>query len=138
METLRRLECRFSIVKFAGREVQQVLKELDVPVSEKLGEQILEAFVYQGGSYSADGFKFALTHGFESKLRALDRNCRYARAVRELPFITPCPGGPTRTRARTHPRTHARARAHTHTHTHILSAACVTDDLVALLLLGLL
>ena len=87
METLRRLECRFSIVKFAGREVQQVLKELDVPVSERLGEQILEAFVYQGGSYSADGFKFALTHGFESKLRASDRNCRYARAVRELLFL---------------------------------------------------
>ena len=74
-------------MKFAGREAQQVLKELDVPVSEKLGEQILESFKAQGGSYTADAFKAALTFGFKSSLRSSDRNCTYSRAVREyLPF----------------------------------------------------
>jgi len=72
METLRRLECSFSVVRFGGRNSQRVLKDIDEPMGEDKGEQILESFTFNEGTYPADGLLFAVEHGF--KRRDQDRD----------------------------------------------------------------
>eukprot|EP01127_Copromyxa_protea_P012712 TRINITY_DN3334_c0_g4_i1.p1 TRINITY_DN3334_c0_g4~~TRINITY_DN3334_c0_g4_i1.p1 ORF type:complete len:2536 (-),score=396.53 TRINITY_DN3334_c0_g4_i1:97-7002(-) len=51
IEVLRKLECRFAIVKFGT--TQHLLKGIDTPFDNELGEQILESFSFDEGTKPA-------------------------------------------------------------------------------------
>eukprot|EP00743_Colponemidia_sp_Colp-15_P013099 GILK01015097.1.p1 GENE.GILK01015097.1~~GILK01015097.1.p1 ORF type:complete len:1309 (+),score=173.68 GILK01015097.1:591-3929(+) len=53
LEVLRKLECRFAVARFGGLKSQKLLKKLDEPFSHARGEQILESFTYDEGTYPA-------------------------------------------------------------------------------------
>ena len=64
METLRRLEIRFSVIKFAGSGTQKILKEISEDLTEKRGEAIIEEMTFTGGTHAISGLKLAITEGF--------------------------------------------------------------------------
>ncbi len=62
MESLRRLECEFSVVKFGQQ--QSLVKKLNDPLTDKQGEMILESFSFDEGTDLQPAMAFALQHGF--------------------------------------------------------------------------
>lgn len=62
MEGQRRLECKFSVVKFGERA--HLLKKIEEPLTEGLGEAILEAFSFDEGTNLMAGVAKALELGF--------------------------------------------------------------------------
>lgn len=50
IEVLRKLECRFAVVRFGNRSNQRLLKGLKQPFTFQLGQQILESFSYDEGT----------------------------------------------------------------------------------------
>jgi len=64
METFRRLEVPFSVVKFAGLHSEQMLKPIETEFSESIGEAIIEAMTFLGGSRPIDGLELAVQQGF--------------------------------------------------------------------------
>jgi len=59
IEVLRKLECRFCIVRFGSRRNQRLLKDFNEPFSYELGEKILESFTYDEGTYPATALQTA-------------------------------------------------------------------------------
>jgi len=57
IEVLRRLECPFAIARFGGRTQQLLLKGLYQAFDSALGEQILESFSFDEGTYPATAFR---------------------------------------------------------------------------------
>merc|ERR1712137_549080 len=64
METMRRLERRFSVVKFSGPGTQKLLKDISEDMTEKRGEAIIEEMNFSGGTHLLDGLDLALSDGF--------------------------------------------------------------------------
>ncbi len=62
METLRRLECEFSVVRFGQGQVS--LKKLDAPLTNEEGEKVLEGFSFDEGTDLRSGIDYALRNGF--------------------------------------------------------------------------
>jgi len=54
IQVLRWMECRFAIARFGNRGRQRMLKCIDDPFSNYVGQQILESFSYDEGTYTAD------------------------------------------------------------------------------------
>jgi hypothetical protein len=93
METLRLLEIRFSVIKFAGSGTQKILKEINEDFTEKRGEAIIEEMSFTGGMHAISGLKLAITEGFggESKCKCVsccdhaDRRSVDIRESRRIP-----------------------------------------------------
>ena len=57
METLRRLEQPFAIARFGDRKSQQMLKRMDEPFSQLIGQKIIESFSFNEGTYPASAVR---------------------------------------------------------------------------------
>eukprot|EP01127_Copromyxa_protea_P008978 TRINITY_DN2080_c0_g1_i4.p1 TRINITY_DN2080_c0_g1~~TRINITY_DN2080_c0_g1_i4.p1 ORF type:complete len:7466 (-),score=1064.85 TRINITY_DN2080_c0_g1_i4:44-22441(-) len=57
IEVLRKLECRFAIVRFGNRSNQRLLKSLAQPFDFELGQTILESFSYDEGTKPGTALK---------------------------------------------------------------------------------
>lgn len=64
IETLRRLECRFSIATLGDAYRTRILKALDGPFSVSVGEQILAGLTYDESSHIATGVAAVANHLF--------------------------------------------------------------------------
>ena len=57
METLRRLEQPFAVARFGDRKSQQMLKTMDKPFTQLIGQKILESFSFNEGTYPASAVR---------------------------------------------------------------------------------
>ena len=57
METLKRLEQRFAVARFGNRKSQQMLKTMDEPFTQLIGQKILESFSFNEGTYPASAVR---------------------------------------------------------------------------------
>ena len=66
MDTFKRLECEFSVIKFGERA--DLLKYLSDPATDKMGQMVLEAFSFDEGTNLHSGVRGALEKGFISNV----------------------------------------------------------------------
>ena len=57
METLRRLEQPFAVARFGDRNSQQMLKMMNEPFTQLVGQRILESFSFDQGTYPASAVR---------------------------------------------------------------------------------
>ena len=66
MEVLRKLECRFGVIRFGNRTGQYEAKPLDAPFDFLMGQKVLESFSYDEGTYPIEAIKAAVAQAWPS------------------------------------------------------------------------
>ena len=73
METLKRLEQSFAVARFGNRKSQKMLKMMNEPFTQLIGQKILESFSFDEGTYPASAVRHVAEKVWPERLSDKER-----------------------------------------------------------------